>query len=251
MTMTNAQPGRMTMVLRVAILAALGTITSAAAAFQEAATPSAFSLCAVVPPGASPAAEVIGMSMGTPESILPMDEIEFDLVFIDMMIAHHESAVVMAQVALERAEHDEIRRLAGEIIAAQTDEIAQLRAWRLAWYPSTQVVPPDQAEMIVTRLMGDMLDMSDFGSSNLMSGMDTSSALISMCQAAEPFDLAFLNAMIAHHQSAITMANIGLENSTHPDLQTLKLDIIDAQQAEIDEMTGWRALWYGVATPMS
>ncbi|WP_352431023.1 DUF305 domain-containing protein [Pyrinomonas sp.] len=57
----------------------------------------------------------------------------FDLLFIDMMIPHHEGAVKMSRQALERAEHVEVRRLAEQIIAAQQAEIAQMRQWRAEW----------------------------------------------------------------------------------------------------------------------
>jgi uncharacterized protein (DUF305 family) len=43
---------------------------------------------------------------------------DVDAAFASMMIDHHNGAVAMARLAEDRAEHDEIRRPAGEIIAA-------------------------------------------------------------------------------------------------------------------------------------
>jgi len=57
----------------------------------------------------------------------------FDLMFIDMMTAHHQGAVTMAREALTRAEHPEIKRLAQQIIDAQAKEIAQMSKWKAAW----------------------------------------------------------------------------------------------------------------------
>jgi len=57
----------------------------------------------------------------------------FDLMFIDMMTAHHQGAVTMAREALTRAEHPEIKRLAQAIIDAQDKEIAQMSKWKAAW----------------------------------------------------------------------------------------------------------------------
>jgi uncharacterized protein (DUF305 family) len=61
---------------------------------------------------------------------------DIDRAFIDVMVPHHQSAVEMAKLALERAEHDELRRLASDIIAAQEREIAQMREWRREWFGS-------------------------------------------------------------------------------------------------------------------
>lgn len=57
----------------------------------------------------------------------------FDLMFIDMMTPHHQGAVTMAREAMTRAEHPEIKKLAGQIIAAQEREIAQMNKWKAAW----------------------------------------------------------------------------------------------------------------------
>ena len=58
----------------------------------------------------------------------------FDQHFIDAMIQHHESAIEAAESALTRSSREEIRRLAEEIIRAQSGEIDQLRTWRADWY---------------------------------------------------------------------------------------------------------------------
>ncbi|GBE93825.1 DUF305 domain-containing protein [Nostoc cycadae] len=59
---------------------------------------------------------------------------EFDLRFINAMIPHHESAVVMAKDALQKSQRPEIKNLAQEIIKAQEAEINQMKQWRKAWY---------------------------------------------------------------------------------------------------------------------
>ncbi len=69
---------------------------------------------------------------------------DFDLMFIDMMIPHHESAIVMAKIALIRGDHPEVRDLAQSIITSQQAEIDQMRAWRDAWYPGVATLPADQ-----------------------------------------------------------------------------------------------------------
>ena len=59
---------------------------------------------------------------------------EFDLRFINEMIAHHESAITMAQDALSKSQRPEIKDLAQDIVAAQQAEIEQMKQWRQAWY---------------------------------------------------------------------------------------------------------------------
>ena len=58
----------------------------------------------------------------------------YDKRFIDLMIPHHEAAIMMAKDALENASHPEIKKMAQHIISAQEKEIKQLKAWRKQWY---------------------------------------------------------------------------------------------------------------------
>ena len=58
---------------------------------------------------------------------------DFDLMFLDMMIAHHKGAVVMAKDALQKSEHAEIKTLANQIIKAQEAEIKMMTDWKAQW----------------------------------------------------------------------------------------------------------------------
>lgn len=58
---------------------------------------------------------------------------DYDKAFIEMMIAHHEGAVDMAELSAERAKHDEIKQLSQEIILAQEKEISDMKQRQLDW----------------------------------------------------------------------------------------------------------------------
>ncbi len=58
---------------------------------------------------------------------------EFDKAFTEMMIAHHEGAVDMAELIPSRAKHEEVKALGKIIIAAQTKEIAEMKQWQIDW----------------------------------------------------------------------------------------------------------------------
>jgi uncharacterized protein (DUF305 family) len=59
------------------------------------------------------------------------------------------------------------------------------------------------------------------------------------------YDHGFINMMIPHHQQAIDEANRALTEAQHPELKQLARNIIDSQQAEINQMKQWRKQWYG------
>lgn len=61
---------------------------------------------------------------------------------------------------------------------------------------------------------------------------------------AEPFDRAFIDATIPHHEMAIDAAEMAQQRAEHAEIRTLASGIIEAQQREIDEMKAWRAAWY-------
>jgi uncharacterized protein (DUF305 family) len=54
---------------------------------------------------------------------------DFDRMFLQMMIPHHEAAIAMAQQALAQAEHPEIKTLAQGIITTQRAEIGEMQGY--------------------------------------------------------------------------------------------------------------------------
>lgn len=61
----------------------------------------------------------------------------------------------------------------------------------------------------------------------------------------DQFDLRFINAMLPHHEGAVTMAKEALEKSDRPEIKKLAQDIISSQQQEISQMQEWKKAWYG------
>lgn len=57
----------------------------------------------------------------------------FDRLYIDHMIAHHEAAVDMADVAKTRASHPELRAMSADVVHAQAAEIDQMKLWQKDW----------------------------------------------------------------------------------------------------------------------
>lgn len=155
---------------------------------------------------------------------------ETDGAFIAEMTTHHEAAIEMAAIAQERAEHKEVRELADAIVAAQGEEIQAMGVMH-------------------ERMFGEPLQGADHGTLGMPAhemGMDMDPMHL---EDAEPFDRAFIDAMIPHHQGAIRMARVELELGEDPQLQDLAQAITEAQSREIDEMNAWRERWYGAASP--
>lgn len=147
-----------------------------------------------------------------------------DAAFVQAMIPHHESAIEMAEIAQERAQRPQIEQLANDIVAAQSEEIKRL-------------------ETISGRLGGE-------GSSLNMSSEDMGMAMDdSELESAEPFDRAFIDMMVAHHQGAIMMAREELANGNDDESRALAEEIIAAQSREIEQMNEWRKKWYGAPSP--
>ena len=83
------------------------------------------------------------------------------------------------------------------------------------------------------------------GSSNNNSFVDTNSDTYKQYAAmtGETYDRNFIANMISHHQGAVDMAKMALENAKHQELKDMANDIISAQEEEISQMTSWQEEW--------
>ena len=161
-------------------------------------------------------------SMGMAREMVMENGKYSDKAFIDAMVPHHQGAVEMAEVALKHAEHERIKQLSRNIISTQQAEIEELKAIKQEEFGTSEV----PMEMSAHEMQ--------------MMGMTDPEALANK----DPFDRAFIDAMIPHHQSAIAMANVALEESENSQIREIAEEIVSAQEREISQMQRWRERWY-------
>jgi len=163
-----------------------------------------------------------GQAMNASEMLIENGEYS-DERFIDAMVPHHQGAIDMANVALENAEHPEIQQLAQNVISTQEAEIDELKAIKQREYGTSEV--PTETSPEERKTMGVMAAPKELANE-------------------QPFDKAFIDAMIPHHQSAIDMAQVAYEETGDAEIKELALGIVTAQQQEIEQMIDWRKEWY-------
>lgn len=183
--------------------------------------------------------------------------------FIEMMVPHHQDAIDMADLALQKATRPEIRTLAENIKRTQTLEVAQMRGWYKEWYGTD--LPARETGTAGSNDSGMMSGMmSNSSNDGMMSGqgmmggmmsgmmgngdMDMSVNLNDLANAKD-FDKAFIEAMLPHHQMALMMSGMVLTGGEHKELNDLARTIITSQSAEIEQMQTLYKQWYGTGTP--
>lgn len=148
-----------------------------------------------------------------------------DMSFAQAMIPHHQQAIDMAKLAGEKATDSKVKDLATRIEGAQDPEIEKMNTMLEQWGASMEESMPGM----------------DHGSMS-MPGMMTDEEMQKLEKATgAEFDKMWVQMMIKHHQGAIDMANTELKSGSNADAKALAQQIVDAQQAEIDEMQGMLA----------
>ncbi len=72
--------------------------------------------------------------MGNESDVTRLEQAEdFDVAFVEHMIPHHQMAVMMASMLKNGTDRPELKKLADDIITAQTNEIDQMREWLNDW----------------------------------------------------------------------------------------------------------------------
>ena len=133
-----------------------------------------------------------------------------DVMFAEMMIPHHEQAIVMSDIALANTTNPEVLQLANQIKDAQAPEIEIMKSW-----------PGVDSMAHMGHMMDGMLSDAEIEALRAATGGE--------------FDRLFWEGMIKHHQGAIEMAQdvIDSENS---EVAELAKSIIAAQEDEIARM---------------
>jgi uncharacterized protein (DUF305 family) len=156
--------------------------------------------------------------------------------FLEGMIDHHQMALDMANDCLATAATGDVQAICQNVIAAQSAEIEQMQAYLLDWYniayapmPMMAMMMDDDGMMDHDQMNHDAIPATDLP---MMMGM---MAGLNRAQG-EAYDVAWLEAMIDHHDDAIHMAERVLERAEHDDLRQLAGRIIADQTAETEQM---------------
>ena len=158
-----------------------------------------------------------------------------DVAFAQGMIAHHQQAIEMAQMALDpnAGASPEVVDLATRIQGAQDPEIALMTSWLTAWGQPMQTDVSDGHDM---SSMDGMASMDDMMTTDGMKTAEEMDDLRAMTGA--DFDRMWMEMMIRHHQGAIAESQTVKAQGSNPDALALADQIIAAQSQEIEEMQG-------------
>ncbi|KAB2864791.1 MAG: DUF305 domain-containing protein [Anaerolineae bacterium] len=196
--------------------------------------------------------------------------------YLEGMIDHHQMALDMAQDCLTKAITESVKTLCQNIIDAQSTEIETMQGWLNTWY-GIDYAPMSMADhMSMMSMMEMMQGMSMEDMMGMMEGMDMSGNMMDMMMQmmgmmggdmpgmegmdgmgqmgdmpmmmgmmaglnqleGVEYEIAWLEAMIDHHDDAVHMSERILEIAEHEELRTLAQSIIDAQTSEIEAMEG-------------
>ena len=135
-----------------------------------------------------------------------------DVEFIDFFIPHHEQAVRLARLEVERGGAEEVKRLAQLIVEDQTTELASLRAARRELTGSENPPPPPPDPH-----------------------MEADVAALRAASGAEA-DRIFLDNMIPHHASGVDVAHRSEGRVRLADLRFLAEHFFEEQARQIGEM---------------
>lgn len=144
---------------------------------------------------------------------------EYDLQFIDTMTKHHQTAVMMSEMAVQKAADAKVKAFARRVVSDQKKDIERLGTWRGQWYPNAA----DAHNMQLPGALAMNMDMSH---------MQTTTG--------HDFDTMFVDMMIPHHKGALEMSRDALQKAQRQELKDFAQETIDKQEKEIAELEAWK-----------
>lgn len=137
-----------------------------------------------------------------------------DIMFLQMMIPHHQQAIDISQLAIKTSKDSELLALAQKIATDQAAEIVQMKAW-LKEAGATEDPGHSMSGM------GGMLTESELTELQASSGKE--------------FDQLWLKGMIDHHDGAIHMSMM-IEDAQNEEIRAFGSKIVADQSAQIKQM---------------
>ena len=137
-----------------------------------------------------------------------------DVMFLQMMIPHHQQAIDISNLALKTSKEPELLALAQTIITGQSAEIKQMNSWLNDSGAGTDMGHSMDG-------MGGMLDDAELSALAAATG--------------KKFDVLWLKGMIGHHDGAIHMTTM-IRDASNADIKRFGENVVKDQSAQIKQM---------------
>lgn len=143
-----------------------------------------------------------------------------DVMFLQMMLAHHEPAAALLELGRSRATRADVRGVAGEFATAQAAETRTVTGWLEAWgKPLVSGAHPD----------------AHAAHGGLPALGDKEIAELGRIGGAE-FDTAFLNMLIGHQHGAVELARMEATSGQNPQVKALAARTNESVRAQIQQL---------------
>lgn len=143
-----------------------------------------------------------------------------DVMFLQMMLAHHEPATALLELGQQKATRADVRGLAGDLAAAQAAETRTITGWLEAWgKPLVSDAHPD----------------AHAAHGGLPALGDKEIAELGRMGSAE-FDTAFLNMLIGHQHGAVELARMEASSGQNPQVKALAARTESAVRVQIQQL---------------
>ena len=137
-----------------------------------------------------------------------------DVMFLQMMIPHHQQAIDISNLALKTSKDAELLALAKTIAADQAAEITQMKSWLKDAGATTDMGHSMDG-------MGGMLNDAELSALNAETGTK--------------FDILWLKGMSGHHDGAIHMTTM-IRDASNAEIKAFGEKVIKDQSAQIEQM---------------
>lgn len=137
-----------------------------------------------------------------------------DIMFLQMMIPHHQQAIDISNLAMKSSQDAELIELAKIIARDQAAEIKQMKAWL-----TDAGASEDMGHAMHD--MGGMLNDDELAALSAATGKE--------------FDILWLKGMTEHHDGAIHMTQM-IEDARNAEIKAFGTKVIKDQSKQIDQM---------------
>ncbi len=137
-----------------------------------------------------------------------------DIMFLQMMIPHHQQAIDISNLAMKSSQDAELIELAKIIARDQAAEIKQMKAWL-----KDAGASEDMGHAMHD--MGGMLNDDELAALSAATGKE--------------FDILWLKGMTEHHDGAIHMTQM-IEDARNAEIKAFGTKVIKDQSKQIDQM---------------